>query len=50
MIKNRVDKNVAIGLVRGAYSFIDNFDKSANFVKFNLLSIKWPNCIALGHL
>ena len=32
MIKNRVEKNVAIGLARGAHSFIDNFDKSANFV------------------
>ena len=31
-----MDKNVAIGLVRGAYIFIDSFDKSANFVKFNL--------------
>jgi hypothetical protein len=35
MIKNRVVKNVAIGLVRGAHSFIDRFDKSANFIKFN---------------
>jgi hypothetical protein len=25
MIKNRVEKNVAIGLARGAHSFIDNF-------------------------
>jgi hypothetical protein len=24
-------------LVRGAYRFIDNFDKSANFVKFDLI-------------
>jgi hypothetical protein len=24
-------------LVRGAHRFIDNFDKSANFVKFDLL-------------
>ena len=51
MIKNRVEKNVAIGLAWGAHSCIDNFDKSANFVKFNLffVFIKWPNCIALGH-
>jgi hypothetical protein len=50
MIKNRVEKNVAIGLARGAHSFVDNFDKSANFVKFILffVFIKWPNCIALG--
>jgi hypothetical protein len=37
MIKNRVEKNVTIGLVRGAHSFIDSFDKSANVVKFNLI-------------
>ena len=37
MIKNRVEKNVAIGLARGAHSFIDNFDKSANIVEFNLI-------------
>jgi len=37
MIKNRVEKNVAIGLARGAHSFVDNFDKSANFIKFNFI-------------
>jgi hypothetical protein len=37
MIKNRVEKNVAIGLTQGAHSFVDNFDKSANFIKFNLI-------------
>ena len=33
MIKNRVEKNVTIGLVRGTHSFVDNFDKSAIFFK-----------------
>ena len=37
MIKNRVEKNVTIGLAWGAHSFVDNFDKSANFAKFNLI-------------
>jgi hypothetical protein len=37
MIKNRIEWNVIIGLSRGAHSFVDNFDKSANFAKFNLI-------------
>jgi hypothetical protein len=36
MIKNRVKHTVARDLARGAHSFGDNFDKSANFVKFNV--------------
>ena len=50
MIKNRVEKIVAIGLARGAHSFIDNFDKSANLLSLILffVFIKWPNFIALG--
>jgi hypothetical protein len=32
-MKSSWRKNVAIGLARGAHSFVDNFDKSANFVQ-----------------
>jgi hypothetical protein len=37
MIKNRIEWNVTIGLSRGAHSFVDNFDKSANLLSLILI-------------
>jgi hypothetical protein len=50
MIKNRMEKNVVIGLAQGAHSFIDNFEKSANFVKFDLIFLFSLNGRIVLHL